>query len=246
MHRQTGFNLMNKLALTLSIAVLAGSAFAGDFADLKYKGLGAGSATGIKFDDKSMNVMASQQKFKFTNVTNTHPISSFEGKTQPVFCVDLSQYTDTQGTQNYEIVTLDGLEALKNANQKDEKIAGLYKLMRVCGKQALNTSNNDTAAAFQTIAWDVLYDFDGTAASLNLDSGRFKSNLSGGAKAVYNNLKSGVLAEKDGSRLAGVYALRSNCNQDFIACVPEPGTYAAMGMGVAFILIQRKKKNRKN
>ncbi len=210
--------------------------------DLKFQGLGAGRNGSIKFDSAVKNLALSQQRFSFSNATPGSAIKIWDKTVQNVYCVDLSQWTDTKNTQQYTIISIDGLDALKGASNKTEKVAGMYRLIRSTGGSAFKTADNDYAAAYQMLTWDILYDFDGTSKSLDLNAGRFqKATISSGVANKYNELRSAMLAQTNGSAVAGVYALKNACNQDYIAAVPEPGSVAALGLGAAAMIFRKRR-----
>jgi hypothetical protein len=247
-----GEQTMKRTILILAVAALGTQAFAWEkTVDLKYQGLGAGRSQQIQFNGHKSNVAANQQNFKLSKATLQSGLTPYNNTTQTVYCVDLSQYTDTKNTNKYEVVTLDGLEALKNASNKNLKIEGLYKLIRSSSASgmgnAFSTKNNDYAAAFQLITWDVLYDFDGTAGSIDIAKGKFQVGvpMSSAVTHHYNSLKTGLLNEKNGAAISGIYGLRNDCHQDYIMAVPEPGTMFGLAMGAAAMLRKRAKKNAK-
>ncbi len=247
-----GEQTMKRTILILAVAALGTQAFAWEkTVDLKYQGLGAGRNQQVKFNGNKVNLAANQQNFKLSKATLQSGLTPYNNTTQKVYCVDLSQWTDTKNTNRYEVVTLEGLEALKGAANKSMKIEGLYKLIRSSSASgmgnAFTTKNNDYAAAFQMITWDVLYDFDGTAGSIDVSKGKFQVGqpMSSAVTQYYNTLKTGLLQEKNGAPMAGVYGLTNNCHQDYIMAVPEPGTMFGLAMGAAAMLRKRAKKSAK-
>lgn len=243
-------NNSGKLLVAGLSLVLSSHAFAlGKTVDLQFQGLGAGRSGMTQFDGASKgNIAWAQQKFKFSNATADSGIQHLNTTTQRVYCVDLSQWTDTTGKPQYTVVTLDGLNALKSVPTKNAKVEGLNKLLRSSYKSfgsAFTTNDNDYAAAFQLCLWDVVYDFDGTAKSMSLTAGRFQT-INAPSIAVqtkYNQLRDGLMAETNGSASKGYIGLVNDCNQDYIAAVPEPGTMAAIAVGISALIRRRRKSN---
>ncbi len=217
-------------------------------ADLKFKGIGAGSSGQIEIYGKKLNVGVVQQKFHMSNVTKGSSLYAKNNQDQNVYCVDLSQWTDTKDTNKYCIVTADQLDALKNCPGQAQRIAALNSLWDcgLTGKfgNAWETTNNDYATAFQLMAWELEYDFNGAANSVNLGSGNFKynTNMTAGAVSIFNELKSKVVDCKPNVPNNSVVYLKNDCLQDYVCPVPEPSTWAAMAAGVA-ILARRRRKN---
>lgn len=88
------------------------------------------------------------------------------GQHLKTFCIDVS--TRLKDPDVYEIKDFD---AHIGDAAKSEAIKKLYSYAMTNG---LDFSQHDTAATFQAMVWEVLYDYDGTAGSLDTLSGSFK------------------------------------------------------------------------
>lgn len=235
--------------LTLFIAMVPLLAFANaDKVNLTYKGNGAGHSGTIQINGKKLNVGIVQQKFQFAGMIKGSDLYSMNNKVGNVYCVDLSQWTDTKNTNCYTIVTADALPVVQGAPKKAAKLSAMNCLWNEgLGGQfgnAWTTSNSDYAAAFQLMNWELMTDFDGTLDSIKLDSGSFQlcSSLPAGAVSVFNALKQNMANKDFKCNPAPVRGLVNDCFQDYVTPVPEPATMAALGLGAAAAIRRRKAK----
>ncbi len=107
------------------------------------------------------------------------------------------------------------------------------------------SASDDLAAAFQLMVWEIVYDFDGTSASLSTTGGNLKfrqtngNALTTGVQNAFNNLRTSVLANADTPWLFG---FASGSSQDQLVFVPTPGSLALMG--AAGLLAARRRRAR--
>lgn len=95
------------------------------------------------------------------------------GERLRTFCIDV-----TARVVDPDFYELRDFDAYVGDATKSDAIKRLYTYALNTG---LDFSQHETAATFQVVIWDVLYDYDGTAGSLDTLSGSFRvtSNYSG-------------------------------------------------------------------
>lgn len=165
------------------------------------------------------------------------------------FCIDLTQtvYYNTP----YEFTVESNL-----ANGRDS--AGYPALGTTIANNIANflgavfpsldgTLSTVNAAALQISLWEIIYETPGTAFDVNSGNIKFSNNAAAIAQATsYLN----TFASFAGSAATGLHALNSSRLQDQIiqvpdnpdtGNVPEPGTYALMGVGLLVIGLFRRK-----
>lgn len=240
---------MKKLPLILCSIALAGLAVAKDTTNMKFVGTGKGrNDIQIKFDGAKKNVFAGQLNHSFKGGVGS--LAWLNDKTISTFCSEPTQYVSSTRIQ-YERVDVPQLDPNVWSINGQAKKSAIDQLMRVAYSTVTNAATtNDMAAAFQIAVWKIGYDFDGTAGSLNVNSGRFRVGMSNGTQ-ISGNLKSQVdsllaasVTTKPVTGYGSVIALHSDCNQDQLTAVPEPASMAALGIGIAGLLRRRAKKSK--
>lgn len=203
---------MNKVAILAALAV-AGAASA-DTVKMAYLGTGNGRSITINGGGQ----WAGQLRFAMSEGP-----AGFSGN-QVTFCTELAEQVG--GTHYYNIEDLKDVPTNPGAMGEDaaDAIRELYQV--VAGEQF--EANNNKAAAFQMVVWELAFDYDGTDSSKNLYGGNL--NFSGSNGTVLG-LAQGWLDSVDGSGpLASLVGLANNGKQDQIFLVPLP---APVGLGLA-------------
>ncbi len=162
------------------------------------------------------------------------------------FCTELGEYTNSN--QNpFEVVELKDapVPGTPMGPTKAQAIVDIYSQY---GSQALATSGgggtNDFSSAFQIAIWEIAYDYDGTAPSLNITGGNFEAR-STNSSPLYANVAANVAtifgAVGLNASMPGLYALVNDGIQDEIVIVPLPTTLMLGTAGLGLIWLRRRK-----
>lgn len=223
---------MKITACVLLTTALAATANA-EFVNMRYLGTAEGMNVRMTYNGHSRDVFAGQLRHRISGAS-----SQFSGLNGDhlTYCSDIAE-TVTSSYRQYEIV--DVSELPDSHPMGDLKASALRSLYAAAGASAMDSTNNDTfAAAFQVAIWEVVTDFNGTAASLNLNAGDFKAKktngqaFSGTMASTLASLFQAVMHTPEG--LPTMIGLKSDCNQDQILTgfsVPAPGSLALLGLG---------------
>ncbi|MBX3358639.1 MAG: hypothetical protein KF745_09445 [Phycisphaeraceae bacterium] len=194
----------------------------------------SGSAVGGNFYTFSIGELT----YEFRN--GTGEASVLNGVIQ-TFCADLAQDSSFEWEQ-YNIVPLEDAPDPGPAMgaSRAQAIANIF-----AGANGQQHATPDYAAAFQMMVWKIIYDYDGTEASVDVNTGtvNFSSsaNYFAGVMDKYNELRGflGTAAPIGGLRGA------SNPNfQDQLVVVPSPGSLALVGAALGLAAVRRRSPRR--
>jgi hypothetical protein len=204
-----------------------------------------GSAMATTIDIKYNRVAAGGSVTIASPVTTTTPAGLTEfgikpgstsdvwsGSTFSGFCVELSQYA----SGSYYTYTIQNVADVFGSSKATE----LSKLWGEYYDTIASSSNpNSYGLAFQACVWEIVYDYDGTAASLDVTRGEFMVDGSYKNSALANTWLSS-LANADS--MATLAVLTNNQNQDYLVSVPEPATLLMVLSIVPFMFVRRFRK----
>ncbi len=242
---------MSRLIAAAAMMACAGIA-AADTIDLTFVDNGQGRNVRVNVNGNSSLTFAGQIIQDADNGTGLG--AQYNGRRVVTYCADLEQQVNP-GTSTFDIVDLStipspsaihpaGMGAIRAA-----AIESLYDYARfgLGFDIASSTLNNDFAAAFQLVIWEIVYDYDGTAGSVDITSGIFSATTPGGAPltAGVNNfvndlLANGLTFNPAATNLYGLYNANKQ-DQIIVVIIPTP-TAAGLGLlGLAGLAARRRR-----
>jgi len=231
-----------RLALAAAaVSALTASALA-DSVDLQFIGTGLGRNVMVHLSGSSTYVFAGQLYHNFSDGQGA--ASSLDGNLL-TYCCELTQYV-SQNKAEYELVPVE--DAPSTAPMGDIRAQALRDLYAYAdGDQFVtqNTEDNrDFTAAFQIAVWEIVYDYDGTLASLDIGDGELiiTDRNAGGLRTGIE----GFLADLFGAIGLGadfpeLYAVINPCAQDQLVMIPLPAPFAMAAVGLAAVAWRRRK-----
>ncbi len=220
---------MKKSILALILAGTAGVASA-DSVNLTYDGQGAYGNTitvslsgGLFFQNgsSSSNIWAGQLAV------------TVDGQSIDVYCTELTQWA---GSGVFDVIALpDAPRPGEGMGQaKADAIQQLYNATN----GAMDIDTNAEAAAFQAVIWEIVYDYDGTEATMSTAAGNVQ--MLGINNSLFNLYRG--FASANGDKTPYVAAYTNETYQDMLfTVIPLPGAAMMAGFGLAGIAIRRRR-----
>ncbi|MBZ0171753.1 MAG: hypothetical protein K8E66_05185, partial [Phycisphaerales bacterium] len=97
--------------------------------------------------------------------------------------------------------------------------------------------NREAAVAFQAMIWEIVYDFDGSEESLDLNSGSVRISMI--RAPLFETMKGSAMRGGPGSSLE---ILTSEHFNDTLRLIPLPSGGAMAGLGLAGLIALRRRR----
>ncbi|MCA9289628.1 MAG: hypothetical protein KDA25_00780 [Phycisphaerales bacterium] len=226
----------NRAACSLVVGLLLTTGAAADSVDAQFVGVGLGRNVSITYDGSSFGVFAGQLIHHID--TGGGPVDGLTTGDYTTFCTELSQMVATS-VSPFEVVGLE--EAPNSAPMSAVRAAAVRDLFAYAGSMPYATestgANRDFAAAFQLAIWEVVTEYNGAAADLDLGSGTFAASglyastyHGGGIGAAVTDLFGAIGI---GNEVPGLRAISNFAAQDQLVMIPLPAPILLGILGLA-------------
>jgi hypothetical protein len=234
---------MNARRIALSVAAATAvmtCAHAGTV-DVEFTGTGLGRSVRTHLDGRSQSVFAGQLRHAFSS--GTEQCSSLDGD-YLTFCTELTQYV-TSHESPYECLALEGAPPTHAMGAvRAQALRDLYAYADGTQFATAGTDDNrDLAAAFQIAVWEIVYDYDGTLASLDPAAGNLRVTKTDGnplSSSITNYLDSFFGGVGTGAELPELFAVTNDQYQDQLVMIPLPLPLAMGAVGLAAVIWRRR------
>jgi hypothetical protein len=230
-----------RIALTVATAAAVIAPAQAETVDVEFTGTGLGRSVRTHLDGHAQNVFAGQLRHAFSN--GTEQCSELDGA-YLTFCTELTQDV-TPHESPYECLPLEASPPTHAMGAvRAQALRDLYVFAD--GDQfatAGTDENRDVAAAFQIAVWEIVYDYDGTTASLDVTDGNLRitqtndSPLSMGITGYLDSFFGGL---GTGAELPELFAVSHEQYQDQLVMIPLPLPLAMGAAGLAAVIWRRR------
>ncbi|MBO6512459.1 MAG: PEP-CTERM sorting domain-containing protein [Phycisphaerales bacterium] len=228
---------MKNMTIAISALAIASAASAGVL-DLQYLSAGAGLEVNLIEGADSRDIFVGELEHEISNAMGAD--AALNG-IHYTFCVDITQVVSGAAAVEYYTSPIEDMPdapgIMPMGMVKADAIRALYS--SASSTLEAGSLSDEYAAAFQLVIYEIVDDFDGTVASIDLDAGYIQATAVGGGAldagilAELSNITSGLmtaLANGEGS-FGGVVGLANATYQDQLVYVPTPGALALLGIG---------------
>jgi hypothetical protein len=229
-----------------AVAATLTSAASADTVNLQFAGTGSGQNVRITIGASTFNCFAGQLRHNFS--AGNGVAAGLTG-TKVTFCTDLTEYVSSGGA-TYTVAPIASLPQTSGwpamGATRAQAVYDLYAA--AAGTQSASGASADLASAFQIVLWEIVYDYSGSASSLNLTAGNLRATRTDGSalgSGVMTQVNALFAAIGSGAAQLGLMGLSNNGAQDQIVEVPTviplpPAAWAGLsGLGLAFAIRRR-------
>lgn len=228
---------MKNMTIAISALAIASAASAGVL-DLQFLSMGAGTEVSLMEGADSRDIFVGELEHEISNALGAD--AALNG-IHYTFCSDITQSVSASEAREYYTSPIEDMPDAPGVAamgvMKADAIRALYS--SASSVLAGGSLSDEYATAFQLVIYEIVDDFDGSAASIDVGAGYIQATdvgggaLDAGILATISSLTSDLmtaLGNGEGS-YAGVLGLASATHQDQLVFVPTPGALALMGLG---------------
>lgn len=228
---------MKNMTIAITAAAIASTASAG-VVDMQFTGTGAGSQVQLTMGADVRDTFAGEINHTIANASGA---DAYLNGSVTTFCPDITESV-TSDFEEYTVTDVENVPLLGGggspmSSDRADAIRALYSFS--ANTLIAGGLSNAFATAFQLVIWEVVEDFDGTAASINVDAGNtiFKNTdgdaLDGDILAAIASITSDMMdaLANGGANSNNVVGLANAGYQDQLVAVPAPGAMALLSIG---------------
>jgi hypothetical protein len=224
--------MTRRSVLAALAAVAGGTAAHADTVKLTYQDNGAGRNVRVTLNSDTFNCFSGQLIHQFSNGTGV--AAGLTGN-KVTFCTDLNQSVTSSGA-TYNVVPISTMPEPGSGmgNTRAQAVYNLYA--GAAGSQSDGGASNTLASAFQIALWEIVYDYNGTAGSLNLTSGNVKFKETDGSAllaSTVTQVNALLSAISTNVPQTGLLGLANDFKQDQILPITVIPIPAALPLGLA-------------
>ena len=236
--KRENLQMKNKSIAIAALAIASSAATAG-VVDMTYTGIGAGLTVLVHEGANAPRDLFAGELYH--TISNGVGADAYLNGDHITFCSDLLEAV-SGGTDQYIVSEVEDMPltaggATPMGAVKADAIRSLYSASLLT-LQAGGLSNA-YAAAFQMTIWEIIADYDGTEASLDIAGGDTSfiapngHSLSSNVLSAFNDLKADLLVAMGGggSAFDDLVGLANEGVQDQLVVVPAPGALALLSVG---------------
>tara|TARA_R110000744_G_scaffold21310_5_gene55308 strand:+ start:2833 stop:3552 length:720 start_codon:yes stop_codon:yes gene_type:complete len=229
---------MKNITIAVSALAIASSAASAGVVDMIYTGIGAGLSVQVHEGANPPRDLFAGELYH--TISNGVGVDAYLNGAQTTFCADLLEAV-VFGSNQFTVTDIENMPltsggAVPMGAVKADAIRSLYSAS-VLTLQAGGLSNS-YAAAFQLAIWEIVADYDGTDASLDITAGdtiftkQDGSALQASVFTEFSGIKADLMTAMGGggSSFAGLIGLANEGAQDQFV-VPAPGALALISLG---------------
>jgi len=237
---------MKITTITIVAAAIATSASA-DVLDMQYISMGPGADIRLHLGAEIHDTFAGELNHEISNASAGY--EHLNGM-QRTFCPDRTQNVSASAAREFCLADIEDIPLANDASPMGALKADALRALYASEASTLlaGSLSNAYAAAFQLVMWEIVDDFDGSAASIDVDAGNIivtaqddsaldaaiLADISALTANMMNSLASG------GADFEGALGFTHASFQDQILLVPAPGALALLTTGGLMISRRRR------
>lgn len=237
---------MKNTAIAIVAAAIATSASA-NVLDMQYISMGPGSDIRLHLGGDIHDTFAGELNHEISNASAGY---EYLNGMQRSFCPDRTQNVSASAAREYCVTAIENIPLANDASPMGALKADAMRSLYASEATTLLAGglSNAYAAAFQLVMWEIVDDFDGSAASIDVDAGNIivtqqdDSALDAAILAEISTLTTNMMNSlaSGGANFQDAIGMTHESFQDQIVLVPAPGAMALMTIGGLMVSRRRR------